>query len=254
MKINNFIPTLLEQRRGIVATSGNQQTKPVQVLRPSWRDMIKNYPDTSIDVVTLYNDIGNKLINHYNDPKTRSSWENTCAFRMSKGLNYSGFKLPYNNSKYRAKGGEGGVHIGDDKLNYWYRVRELAQYLAEHLGTPEIDIKLDKIEMPVNLRKKSNLTQSEWTQVWNSKKKISQAEWSRINNTKGIITFDVSGWNNASGHFTLWDKQHLIYPGGAEHDDPTSSKYYFHMLYPTINRKGELDFVQTNRIRLWELK
>ncbi len=58
MKINNFIPTLLEQRRGIVATSGNQQTKPVQVLRPSWRDMIKNYPNTSIKSKDLYSDIG----------------------------------------------------------------------------------------------------------------------------------------------------------------------------------------------------
>ena len=77
---------------------------------------------------------------------------------------------------------------------------------------------------------------------------------SKINITKGIITFDVSGWSDASGHFTLWDGNHLIYPGGAEHDDPQSSKYYFHMLYPTKKKNGDLDFVQTNRIRIWELK
>ncbi|CAA7195292.1 T6SS effector amidase Tae4 family protein [Chryseobacterium potabilaquae] len=251
MNINNFIPILLEQRRSIVATSGNQQTRPVQVLRPSWRDMIKNYPNTSVDVSTLYTEIGNGLLDML---KQNSAWENTCAFRMSKGLNYSGFKLPFDNSKYKAKGAGGGVHKGDDKLNYWYRVRELAPYLSEHLGKPEIDIKLDKIEMPVNLRKKNNLTQAEWTQLWNSKKKISQVEWSKINITKGIITFDVSGWSDASGHFTLWDGNHLIYPGGAEHDDPQSSKYYFHMLYPTKKKNGDLDFVQTNRIRIWELK
>ncbi|WP_326981067.1 T6SS effector amidase Tae4 family protein [Chryseobacterium sp. MYb264] len=186
--------------------------------------------------------------------KQNRAWENTCAFRMSKGLNYSGYKLPYNNTKYRAKGSKGGVHIGDDKLNYWYRVRELAPYLSEHLGKPEIDIKLDKIEMPANFKNKKNLSQSEWTQLWSSKKKISQADWLKVYAIKGIITFDVSGWTDASGHFTLWDGSHLIYPGGAEHDDPKSSKYYFHMLYPTKNRNDELDFVQTNRIRIWELK
>ncbi|MEJ5103711.1 T6SS effector amidase Tae4 family protein [Chryseobacterium sp. MYb328] len=188
MDINNFIPTLLEQRRGIIATSGNQQTRPVQVLRPSWRDMIKNYPNSSVDVNTLYTDIGNGLLGML---KQNSAWENTCAFRMSRGLNYSGFKLPNNNSNYKAKGTIGGVHKGDDKLNYWYRVRELAPYLSDHLGKPEIDIKLDKIEMPANLRKKNNLTQSEWAQLWNSKKKVSQADWAQIHNAKGIITLQL---------------------------------------------------------------
>ncbi|MEC5396002.1 T6SS effector amidase Tae4 family protein [Bergeyella sp. RCAD1439] len=237
--------------RSFIARCDDYQTQPIRVKRPSWADMIKNYPDTSIDVETLYIEIGNGLLDML---KKNSAWENTCAFRMSKGLNYSGLKLPKDNSKYRAKGAKGGVHKGGDKLNYWYRVRELAPYLSDHLGKPEIDIKLDKIEMPVNLRKKNNLTQAEWTQLWNSKKKISQAEWSKINIIRGIITFDVSGWSDATGHFTLWDGRHLIYPGGAEHDDPKSSKYYFHMFYPTKNKNGDLDLVQTNRIRIWELK
>lgn len=251
MNINNFIPILLEQRIGVVATIGNLQTRPIQILRPSWSDMIKNYPNSAIDTSTLYTEIGNGLLNML---KQNRAWENTCAFRMSKGLNYSGFKLPFDNSKYRAKGIKGGVHKGSDKLNYWYRVRELAPYLSDNLGKPEIDIKLDKIEMPINLRKKNNLTQEEWTQVWNSKTKISQEEWSKINTTKGIIIFDVTGWYDATGHFTLWDGSHLIYPGGAEYGNPQSSKYYFHMLYLTKKKNGDLDFVQTNRIRIWELK
>ena len=69
-----------------------------------------------------------------------------------------------------------------------------------------------------------------------------------------FLKFSFQGWSDASGHFTLWDGNHLIYPGGAEHDDPQSSKYYFHMLYPTNKKNGDLDFVQTNRIRIWELK
>lgn len=235
--------------RRFIATIGDQQTAPISIKRPKWEDMIKNYPNSSVDVVALYTEIGNGLLDML---KQNRAWENTCAFRMSKGLNYSGFKLPFDNSKYRAA--KGGVHKGDDKLNYWYRVRELAPYLSDILGKPEIDIILNKIEMPINLRKKNNFTQAEWRQLWNSKKKISQVEWSKINIIKGIITFDVSGWSDATGHFTLWDGNHLIYPGDAEHDDPQSSKYYFHMLYPTKKKNGDLDFVQTNRIRIWELK
>jgi len=250
MDFEKIIPIELMQRV-IVAGSGGVQAKTITATRPKWDDMIKNYPDTSVDVITLYDDIGNGLSEML---KKNSAWENTCAFRMSKGLNYSGFKLPYNNSKYRAEKVNGGVHIGKDKLNYWYRVRELAPYLVDHLGTPEIDIKLDKIQMPNEHKKKTGLTLLEWQQIKSNKKKILEIDWERLNKTKGIITFDVSGWNDASGHFTLWDGNHLIYPGGAEHDDPTNDKYYFSMIYPIKKKNGELDLVQTNRLRLWELK
>ncbi len=70
---------------------------------------------------------------------------------MSRGLNLSGFKLPASNKGY---GTGGGVMSGDNKLSYWLRVRELSPYLADHLGKPEIDIKLDKIQMPDLYKKK----------------------------------------------------------------------------------------------------
>lgn len=252
MKINNFIPTLLEQRRGIVATSGNQQTKPVQVLRPSWRDMIKNYPNTSIKSKDLYSDIGGNFPKFKTDKELLESYlANSCAIRMSRGLNLSGFKLPASNKGY---GTGGGVMSGDNKLSYWLRVRELSPYLADHLGKPEIDIKLDKIQMPDVYKKRRNVTSAEWQQLKAMKKVISTTEWANLRKTKGVIVFDVSGWDDATGHFTLWDTQHLIYPGGPEHDDPTSPRYYFSMLDLKINKKNELDFVQTNRIRVWELK
>lgn len=67
--------------------------------------------------------------------------------------------------------------------------------------------------------------------------------------------FDVSGWGDASGHFTLWDGKKLIYPGGAEYDDPNSDSYYFSMIkHIWNNRKEELTLIQTNKIRIWELK
>ncbi|MCS4301887.1 T6SS effector amidase Tae4 family protein [Chryseobacterium sp. BIGb0232] len=252
MNINNFIPTLLERQRGIIATSGNQQTRPVQVLRPSWRDMIKNYPNSSIKSKDLYSDIGGNFPKFKTDEELLESYlANSCAIRMSRGLNLSGFKLPKSNSGYGTKGG---VMSGDKNLSYWLRVRELSPYLADHLGKPEIDIKLDPIKMPDTYKKRKSVNPTEWQQLKAMKKVISPAEWTELRKTKGVIVFDVSGWDDATGHFTLWDTQHLIYPGDAQHDDPTNAKYYFSMLYLKINKKNELDFVQTNRIRVWELK
>ena len=68
-------------------------------------------------------------------------------------------------------------------------------------------------------------------------------------NKSGIIVFDVSGWGNATGHFTLWDGSHLIYPGDPSHDDPGSQYYYFHMNYVQNSKT-----IKTTRIRLWQLR
>lgn len=144
---------------------------------------------------------------------------------------------------------------GDKNLSYWLRVRDLSPYLSDHLGKPEIDYTLTYLEMPEQYKKKTSLTPTEWQQVKAKKQKLTTDQQEKIRNTKCIVVFDVSGWGDATGHFTLWDKAHLIYPGGIEHDTPGNNKYYFSMLYPVWNdRKKELTLVQTNRIRIWELK
>ena len=74
--------------------------------------------------------------------------------------------------------------------------------------------------MSSKIQKKPTLKTSECDQIKKSTEEISCVDWKRIYGIKGIITVDVSGWKDASGHFTLWDGNHLIYPGGAEHDDP----------------------------------
>lgn len=232
-KLENIIPLLIMQQRGFVAEGGGVSASTV-IKRPSWDDMILNYPDSSINVDTLYAKIGNGLPKML---KENQAWENSCAFRMSKGLNYSGFKLPYNNSKYRAKGSTGGVHIGDDKLNYWYRVKELGKYLEEHLGSPEFDETLKKAK------------------IGETKEELSIEKWDKLKNLKGIIMFKVSGWSDASGHFTLWDGSHLIYPGDNRHDDPNSNLYYFHLKeerYDSVHKKTII--IQTDEIKLWQLK
>lgn len=240
MDFERIIPIELMQR-AFVAESGGVQTTEITITRPSWDNMIKNYPNKSVDVVTLYNVIGNGLINYYNDPKTRSSWENTCSFRMSRGLNLSGFRLPKDNSKYREKGSTGGVHTGTNtgilKNYYWYRVKELGKYLEDHLGTPELDFKLKKAKLG------------------ESKEDLTKTEWEKLDKIKGIIMFKVSGWGNASGHFTLWDGKNLIYPGEEQHDDPTTPFYYFRMKYEVFDpSKNKTIIIQTDEIKVWELK
>ncbi|MBF4516159.1 hypothetical protein IRZ71_07395 [Flavobacterium sp. ANB] len=238
MDYEKMIPIELMQR-AFIAQSGGIQTRAISVTRPSWDNMIKNYPDTSVDVIKLYNDIGNGLIDLYN--KAPEDWENTCSFRMSRGLNLSGFNLPRDNSKYREKGSSGGVHVGSNigskKNYYWYRVKELGRYLEDNLGSPEFDVTLKKVG------------------VGERKTGVSQSDWDKLSKLKGIVMFKVSGWNNASGHFTLWDGKNLIYPGGAQHNDPSSEFYYFNMKYEQYHPiKKKNIVVQTDEIKLWELK
>ncbi|MCC9020617.1 MULTISPECIES: T6SS effector amidase Tae4 family protein [Flavobacterium] len=238
MDFEKIIPIELMQRN-IVASVGGVQARVVAATRPKWDDMIKNYPNTSVDTVKLYNDIGNGLIDLYK--KAPEDWENTCSFRMSRGLNLSGFKLPKDNSKYREKGSSGGVHVGTStgvtKNYYWYRVKELGKYLEDHLGAPEFDVTL----------KRANLGEI--------KVGLSTTDWSKLSKLKGIVMFKVSGWGNASGHFTLWDGKNLIYPGDPRHDDPSSELYYFNMKYEAYHPiKKKNIVIQTDEIKLWELK
>ena len=134
---------------------------------------------------------------------------------MSKALNYSGVLLPKAPSK-------GGTIRGKDRRNYWIRIKDLKKYLLDNLKKPTVD------------------------------KKGGVGVVENFKNKHGIIVFDVSGWNNAGGHFTLWDGIDLLYVGAEtpEHNDPTNeAMYYFSMNYmqDTVN-------VKTTRIRLWELK
>lgn len=228
VNLENTIPLMLQQQRRLVAQAAGR-TSLTTIKRPSWSDMIKNYPGPSVDAETLYKKIGNGLIDLLHE--NPNSWENTCAFRMSRGLNYSGLKLPSDNSKYRARGSKGGIHKGDDKLNYWYRVGELGKWLDTNLGSPEFEKNLPK------------------ARIGEKKVGLSDAEWTKLKALKGIVMFKVSGWGNASGHFTLWNGRNLIYPGMAEHDDPNSEYYYFKMKYEDTGR-----VIQTDTIKLWELK
>lgn len=132
--------------------------------------MIKNYPNTFKKSKDLYIEIGGNFPKFKTDEELLDSYlANSCAIRMSRGLNLSGFKLPSSNVGYGTKGG---VMKGDKNLVYWLRVKELSKYLGKNLGKPEIDYDLAKLEMPKEYRKKTSLTIAEWQKVKSLKQKL----------------------------------------------------------------------------------
>lgn len=201
----------------------------VVVHRPSWKDMEKNYPGESIESKDFYPMVGKEYVNSVRrDP---DNYENTCAARMSYALNRSGLKLP------RAL--KGGDIKGDDGYYYWLRVADLREKLKGQFGAA------DNMLVHRMLEKKPTEEQL--------KARVDKAKGfiKDISSKKGIVVFEVTGWNNASGHFTLWNGQDLKYVGPGEHNDPKSYEYYFWLV-----RWNELEEVkvQGTRVLFWELK
>ena len=129
-----------------------------------------------------------------------SRFENTCVLRMSRAFNYA-------NAQARIPGGKTGLYtvLGADKLHYALRVAEFREYMLDTYGNPQ---------------------------------KVSVLKDKKLDKTKfigaaGVICFDVSGWGDATGHFSLWDGSNCSYCGDHE---------YFNMV----------EGVRTNRISLWQ--
>lgn len=109
-------------------------------------------------------------------------YENTCAMRISKALNYCpGHEVPRRNGLLTIP--------GVDQKRYAIRVRELKRFLLERYGNPQV--------------------------IYASPMGV--IDNCSILGKKGIIAFDVSGWSDASGHFTLWDGSDLAYAGGHDY-------------------------------------
>ena len=76
----------------IIAIASGRKSKPITPKRPSWENMKKNYPNSSVPTESLYVTIGGGLPEYLKTDPTY--WVNSCCIRMSRGLNYSGFSLP----------------------------------------------------------------------------------------------------------------------------------------------------------------
>jgi hypothetical protein len=85
---------------------------------------------------------------------------------LSYALNYSGVVIP----KIRGK-----TVSGADKRAYFFRVRDVIDFLNHAWGKPDLVLPFP------------------------------ESKESELDKRQGIILFDVKGWQDANGHATLWN-------------------------------------------------
>ncbi len=114
-----------------------------------------------------------------NDP----AFQNTCAMRISMALNANpGHQIPRRPGLLTVRGLDGN--------RYAVRVKELKNYLKLRYSLPFKTLFATTMGVIDNAPLKGR---------------------------RGIIAFDVTGWGDASGHFTLWDGKELLYSGGHDY-------------------------------------
>lgn len=219
------------------ATAGGI-TAQITPNRPSWADMYRYYPAENIPSSSFYPMVSARYAQLAKE--NPGDWENTCAARMSYALNRSGIKLKKALST-------GGTIVGSDGYNYWIRVNDLKQFLRNSFKKPDIEF---------SPKKTQQLFGKDADERING---VKNNVLNKISGMKGIIVFDVTGWSNASGHFTLWDGKNLVYVGPGTHNDPNSSEYYFWFMREDISFSNSTGFLtkvkaQTTHISFWELK
>lgn len=195
--------------------------------------MERHYPDTKIKTPTLYDQmIGGRFSGLYKN----EAYLNTCAVRMSYALNRSGLKLGPPPSA-------GGSIQGADGYMYWIRVSDLKPYLIKRFKGADEELRLPII--PASLVGDIEAMRP----LYDERKRLAKT-WldSKLKNRNGIVVFEVSGWGDASGHFTLWNgtTKKLSYADG--HDDPENNKYYFWLTDPGKR------LIQVVEVKFWELK
>lgn len=109
--------------------------------------------------------IGGYVEKNINNSEPSQKWTNTCAVRMSYILNYAGFIIPKI---------PGQTVSGADQRQYFFRVKNLITFLEAKWGKPDV------VKYP-------------------------PSGGGALAGKKGVILFEVSGWDDAQGHATLFD-------------------------------------------------
>ena len=141
---------------------------------PAWNELHKNYPNK--DAKDVFTEIGGKVKLNYDI----GVFNNACATRISKALNFSlgNHEIPF----FKTKDSDGNdivqVSSGGKKLWYIYRVKALVDYLTNNYGTPKI------------------VSPGKYKQMLHGK--------------KGIIVFEIKGWSDATGHADLWNGNKVV--------------------------------------------
>ena len=173
--VNHIDPTGTE-----TAAHTHHHRTPHPPSRPSWQRFKAAYPDYSTESATVKQRIGGSV--------NTSDVGNTCAVRMSRGLNYSGVPLPPNFPGLTKRGADG--------KRYALRVADMRIWLPKALGKPDFDIK---------------------------KPSGQKFDKSALAKMKGIIVFDIPTFSNATGHLDIWDGRHFSsesqpdHPGSVPH-------------------------------------
>lgn len=155
---------------------------------PPWNNLLTKFPNHEASKV--FTDIGGKVKFNYDI----GVFSNACATRISKALNYSGekYRIPY--FKTKNSNGEDVVQVSSGGKKYWYifRVKALIEYLTQTYGIPK------------------TMPPAEFKKVLSGK--------------KGIIVFDVSGWDDATGHADLWDGTKVV---GSDYTNKANRIYFW---------------------------
>lgn len=109
--------------------------------------------------------VGGYVEKNINNPEHSQKWTNTCAVRMSYILNHAGFIIPKI---------PGQTVSGGDQRQYFFRVKNLITFLETKWGKPDV------VKYP-------------------------PSGGGALAGKKGVILFEVSGWDDAQGHATLFD-------------------------------------------------
>ena len=199
--------------------------------------MKKHYPDVSILTPDLYDSkIGGSFIKLYDKP----GYQNTCAVRMSYGLNRSGLKLPKAPSGASVQGGDGYV--------YWLRVSDLKAEFSRRFKGADEELSLSVIPTSL-LGDKEAMSNLFKTRVKEGQAFIDN----KLGSRSGIVAFEVTGWGDATGHFTLWDGSAKTLAYAEGHDQPDNSSYYFWLTRLT-EAEGKSRLIQVVKVKFWELK
>lgn len=93
--------------------------------REGFEKLWANYPGTASSEA-VYNMIGGRvLLNHQNQP---DKYQNSCALRMSRALNYSGHAIPFEKDV---------TGSGSDKKWYFYTVENVSRFIRTTFGAPD---------------------------------------------------------------------------------------------------------------------
>lgn len=223
----------------ITATAGGVSAA-IEPRRPSWADMNKHYPAKGIDTKTLYNSM---IKGAFIGGDTKHWLANTCAVRMSYALLRSGFHLSRTQDHQASK-------LGGDKKWYWLRVANLREELHSRFKGFDAELNLPMIKD--ELVDDANALEMGFSV---RKDKAEQFIKDSLANRNGIIVFDVVGWENATGHFTLWDGTTMRIAFGTDHDDPADASYYMWLTSVLVNEETRArSLLQVSNIHFWELK